>query len=45
MLEQIGTPAARGVLGKLASGAAQARLTQDARSALNRLSRRTSSVR
>jgi hypothetical protein len=40
VLERIGTPAARGVLRSLADGAPEARVTQDALSALKRLQRR-----
>jgi hypothetical protein len=39
LLETVGTPAARKLLAELAKGAADARLTQDARSALQRLER------
>jgi WD40 repeat protein len=40
-LEQIGTPEARGVLRTLAEGAPEARLTQDAKAALERLTRQS----
>jgi hypothetical protein len=39
LLERIGSPAARKLLGELAKGAADARLTRDARAALERLGR------
>jgi hypothetical protein len=40
VLEHIGSPEARQLLQKLASGAAEARLTRDAKAALERLDRR-----
>jgi hypothetical protein len=40
VLEMIGTPEARDLLEKLATGAAEARLTRDARAALERLAKR-----
>jgi hypothetical protein len=40
ILERIGTPDARRVLEALAKGAAQARLTQEARATLQRLAKR-----
>ena len=39
MLEQAGTPEARGILGKLAEGVPEARLTAEARAALKRVSK------
>jgi WD40 repeat protein len=44
-LERMGTAAARQLLGELARGAPEARLTQDARAALARLARRSVVVR
>jgi hypothetical protein len=41
VLEYVGSPAAREVLGRLARGAPHARLTQEARASLKRLSGRT----
>lgn len=40
VLEQVGTPAARGALEELAKGAPESRLTQEARSSLGRLAKR-----
>jgi hypothetical protein len=45
ILEDIGTPEARKVLEELAGGAPEARLTQEARTALGRLRKRTADVR
>jgi hypothetical protein len=39
VLEHIGTPEARSLLEKLAAGAAEARLTHEARASLERLAR------
>jgi len=41
VLEHIGTPEAQEVLKKLAQGAPEARLTQEAKAALDRLSKRS----
>jgi len=42
VLEQVGTPEARQVLTTLATGAPHARLTREAKAALDRLSKRAS---
>ena len=41
VLERIGTPEARQVLAKLADGAPEARLTQEAKASLQRLAKRS----
>jgi WD40 repeat protein len=44
VLEQLGTPEARGLLERLATGAPEARLTQEARASLERLARRPAAL-